>query len=69
MNDTVGRAGFEPPQVKPADSQTALVRRLSIFPFSAAKVRTFFFLCKFLYVFFQKLFDLLYLYPYITCTS
>ena len=60
----VGRAGFEP-----ADLQSALVGRLSIFPFSGAKVRTFFLLCKFLYVFFQKLFYLLYLYPYISCAS
>ena len=65
----VGRAGFEPAKVKPADLQSALVGRLSIFPFSGAKVRTFFLLCKFLYVFFQKLFYLLYLYPYISCAS
>ncbi len=65
----VGRAGFEPAKVKPADLQSALVGRLSIFPFSGAKVRTFFLLCKFLYVFFQKLFYFLYLYPYISCAS
>ena len=65
----VGRAGFEPAKVKPADLQSALVGRLSIFPFLGAKVRTFFLLCKFLYVFFQKLFYFLYLYPYISCTS
>ena len=29
---TVGRTGFEPVKVKPADLQSALVGRLSIFP-------------------------------------
>ncbi len=32
MNDFVGRTGFEPVKVKPADLQSALVGRLSIFP-------------------------------------
>ena len=31
-NMTVGRTGFEPVKVKPADLQSALVGRLSIFP-------------------------------------
>ena len=32
IKNTVGRAGFEPAKVKPADLQSALVGRLSISP-------------------------------------
>ena len=56
MNDSVGRTGFEPVKVKPADLQSALVGRLSISPLfgNGCKGIAFFLYCKFLVNFFQE---------------
>ena len=53
---TVGRTGFEPVKVKPADLQSALVGRLSISPLfgNGCKGIAFFLYCKFLVNFFKK---------------